>query len=165
MPDDRAKDQVIMKIKAMLEEQQLPFRLENASGLAEQLLAWAIGRNFMRAEAEDDHIAAFVFQREREISSVQWSNARLATRRGFQLTDILHSGLSRRPVYSPAVNRIDLGLGQELIQSKGMAISPDVQVSNGHRAFDPAQFQELPQIFNCGVSIHAIQANERVNQH
>ena len=46
-----------------------------------------------------------------------------------------------------------------------MAISPDVQVGDGHRAFDPAQFQELPQIFHCGVSIHAIQADERVNQH
>ena len=65
----------------------------------------------MRAEAEDNHIAAFVFQREREVSSAQWSNARLTTWRRFQLTDILHSRLSRRSINAPAVNRIDLRLG------------------------------------------------------
>ncbi len=104
-------------------------------------MAWAIGGHFMRAEAEDNHVATFVFQREREVSSAQWSNARLATRWGFQLTDILYGRLSRRPVHAPAVDRIDLGLGQEPIQSKGMAISPDVQVGDGHRAFDRTQFQ------------------------
>jgi len=55
--DDRAKDDVVMRVPTVFEEQDFSARLQDADGFAEEFFARSTRGDFVRAEAETNGIA------------------------------------------------------------------------------------------------------------
>src|SRR5438874_6695273 len=91
----RPKNHVIVRVPAMLEEQNLSFRLQDSSSLAEQFLASAACRKLVRAKAKAHRVARRVRQRNAEMIGPKSLNPRIGLRRHFQIANVRNRLLGR----------------------------------------------------------------------
>src|SRR5436309_6636616 len=162
--NDRAKDDVVMRVPTVFEEQDFSARLQDADGFAKEFFARATRRNFVDAEAKTNGVTGSIRQGNRETICLGRNNSRIASGRKLQIADILYGFFRRLSFLVPAVHGLDGSFRQNVRKQKSVAIRSNMQIRHGRSALHAAELHKAADVEHTGMAVHAIQTEKRIGK-
>src|SRR5713226_8372827 len=162
--DDRAEDDVVMRVPAMFEEENFSAGLQDASSFTKEFFARAARGNLVRAETEANGVARRIRQRHGEVVRLVRDNSRVACRRQLQVAHILYGLFGRFALHVPAIHRLNGGFRQHVREQESMAVRANMQIRDVHFTFYAAQVDEPADVAHSRMPVHAIQTEQGISE-